>query len=381
MAHNNRQRSSVAASVPPQAPPPSTRNNEYFLPRDGIDREVITADICRYLGNDALVRPGHLERDGRVVQGYYITAYRNLTSAMIESLKEDSQKWVEEKRRAQGAQGAQMRYMDSSLRNPNAVSQHMTGVARDYPDSQAAYSESYGAGGQGGFGQYPSRDQGYAAPPPGSFPPREPVYADRQDPYGAQPRATSQQYVSAGYGQQADGPYHATGMNRQYAAPPAPQQAYGDPMQITPSYPPTSQGGAYSPQAQAPYYAGSAPPPGAPRYDPQGVPATSAQPIDVFYGRGAYPATTSSANTTSDFVASPAGSTGHSASGLEQQYEPDPTRSRASTTPSASSARTQMSNSGSAPPSRREQHPRDHARDHTRDRERDRHYSTTNGRR
>ncbi|KAH8838480.1 hypothetical protein MCOR27_008467 [Pyricularia oryzae] len=339
MAHNNRQRSSVAASVPPQAPPPSTRNNEYFLPRDGIDREVITADICRYLGNDALVRPGHLERDGRVVQGYYITAYRNLTSAMIESLKEDSQKWVEEKRRAQGAQGAQMRYMDSSLRNPNAVSQHMTGVARDYPDSQAAYSESYGAGGQGGFGQYPSRDQGYAAPPPGSFPPREPVYADRQDPYGAQARATSQQYVSAGYGQQADGPYHATGMNRQYAAPPAPQQAYGDPMQITPSYPPTSQGGAYSPQAQQPYYAGAAPPPGAPRYDPQGVPATSAQPIDVFYGR-----------------ASPAGSTGHSASGLEQH--------------------------GSAPPSRREQHPRDHTRDHTRDRERDRHYSTTtNGRR
>lgn len=37
---------------------PSGRQNEYFVPRDGIDREVITADICRYLGNDALVRPG-----------------------------------------------------------------------------------------------------------------------------------------------------------------------------------------------------------------------------------------------------------------------------------------------------------------------------------
>lgn len=34
------------------------RQNVYFVPRDGIDREVITADICRYLGNDALVRPG-----------------------------------------------------------------------------------------------------------------------------------------------------------------------------------------------------------------------------------------------------------------------------------------------------------------------------------
>lgn len=39
----------------------SNRQNEYFIPRDGIDREVITADICRYLGNDALVRPGTYE--------------------------------------------------------------------------------------------------------------------------------------------------------------------------------------------------------------------------------------------------------------------------------------------------------------------------------
>jgi len=34
------------------------RQNEYFIPGDGIDHAVITADICRYLGNDALVRPG-----------------------------------------------------------------------------------------------------------------------------------------------------------------------------------------------------------------------------------------------------------------------------------------------------------------------------------
>ena len=34
------------------------RYNEYFLPGEGISREVIQADICRYLGNDALVRPG-----------------------------------------------------------------------------------------------------------------------------------------------------------------------------------------------------------------------------------------------------------------------------------------------------------------------------------
>lgn len=38
-----------------------TRYNEYFLPGEGISREVIQADICRYLGNDALVRPGTYE--------------------------------------------------------------------------------------------------------------------------------------------------------------------------------------------------------------------------------------------------------------------------------------------------------------------------------
>lgn len=41
-----------------QERPGTERQNEYFLPGDGILREVIQADICRYLGNDALVRPG-----------------------------------------------------------------------------------------------------------------------------------------------------------------------------------------------------------------------------------------------------------------------------------------------------------------------------------
>jgi hypothetical protein len=41
--------------------PAASRKNEYFLPKEGIDREVLTADLCRYLGNDALVRPGTYE--------------------------------------------------------------------------------------------------------------------------------------------------------------------------------------------------------------------------------------------------------------------------------------------------------------------------------
>ena len=35
-----------------------SRANQWFVAGDGIAREVITADIQRYLGPDALVRPG-----------------------------------------------------------------------------------------------------------------------------------------------------------------------------------------------------------------------------------------------------------------------------------------------------------------------------------
>jgi hypothetical protein len=54
-----RDRSERASRV--QQPPAAARTNEYFVSNQGIDREVITADICRYLGNDALVRPGTYE--------------------------------------------------------------------------------------------------------------------------------------------------------------------------------------------------------------------------------------------------------------------------------------------------------------------------------
>ena len=31
---------------------------QWFIPGEGIERQVISADIQRYLGNDATVRPG-----------------------------------------------------------------------------------------------------------------------------------------------------------------------------------------------------------------------------------------------------------------------------------------------------------------------------------
>lgn len=38
-------------------PPTSRPSTSYFLPGEGISREVIQADICRYLGADATCLP------------------------------------------------------------------------------------------------------------------------------------------------------------------------------------------------------------------------------------------------------------------------------------------------------------------------------------
>jgi hypothetical protein len=80
----------------------TTKYNEYFVPGGGIDREVIQHEICRYLGNDATVRP--YTKDGR--SGYLVRAYRALTSAMLDDLKENSARW----RKDQDRRAMQGRY-------------------------------------------------------------------------------------------------------------------------------------------------------------------------------------------------------------------------------------------------------------------------------
>ncbi|KAL0258202.1 hypothetical protein SLS55_007375 [Diplodia seriata] len=71
----------------------STPTRQWFQPGEGIAREVITADIQRYLGPDALVKPGIGTGEYEGVEGYWITAYRTLTSQMVQDLKLDSQRW------------------------------------------------------------------------------------------------------------------------------------------------------------------------------------------------------------------------------------------------------------------------------------------------
>lgn len=54
----------IPARIRPVIDPGRTRDeprpnyNEYFLPGEGIDREVIQSEICRYLGQDATCKPG-----------------------------------------------------------------------------------------------------------------------------------------------------------------------------------------------------------------------------------------------------------------------------------------------------------------------------------
>jgi hypothetical protein len=90
---------------PPTENPSTDRNKhssmtarQWFIPGDGIDRLVIVADVQRYLGNDAFVRPGQGTGENEGVMGYWINAYSNLTTVMMAQLRSDSAKWRQEQR-------------------------------------------------------------------------------------------------------------------------------------------------------------------------------------------------------------------------------------------------------------------------------------------
>ncbi|KAI0548498.1 hypothetical protein F4679DRAFT_574141 [Xylaria curta] len=343
--------------------PQQTRQNEYFVPRDGIDREVITADICRYLGNDALVRPGNYENpeNGQIIQGYFINAYRNLTSAMIQDLKADSARWDQERRQqsanrnnagggtiaSNGAFGrssntSPVQYRNSDIHQSrqyygpteasysatagndpydNAGPRYPGTGSSGYTGAASSYSQQYAAS-QGGYTQ-----QGYTAntahfaPPPGNV-----------APYG-----TGHTVASQGYGQSQDPPYNIVGANlragTQSQTDPYSNDPYGNPrdprgdqrIPVTSTMAPArttyTTAGPSSSQSfpgQNAYYPPSATSTSAP-YPP------AVQPGDAFYGR-----------------ASPAGTATYSAAS-DQQYESTPAHKR-----TGSSQNTQLPSSGSS---------------------------------
>ncbi|KAJ8121233.1 hypothetical protein ONZ43_g2266 [Nemania bipapillata] len=197
--------------------PQQTRQNEYFVPRDGIDREVITADICRYLGNDAL-NP----ENGQIIQGYFINAYRNLTSAMIQDLKADSARWDQERRQQSASRnsagGVQYRNSDihQSRQHLGPTESSYPGTAGNDPFDNGPGLRYPGSGTSGYTGAAGSYAQQYASAQ-GGYPPQG---------YGAStvqfspPTGNVASYGSghpvaaAGYGQTSpDPPYNIVGAN------------------------------------------------------------------------------------------------------------------------------------------------------------------------
>ncbi|KAM7201416.1 hypothetical protein V8F20_004880 [Naviculisporaceae sp. PSN 640] len=362
---------------PPPASSASARQNEYFVPRDGIDREVITSDICRYLGNDALVRPGTYESpDGRVIQGYFITAYRNLTSAMIQDLKADSARWEQERRAASrtgGGSREQARGQDYNTwknRQERGVQDYETtypssgGMAMDidYPpkpvNSPGAYNapqyqvpaSGYPAGAyppQPPLGGAPAQygGQGYAYPPqpPAQYPPGP------QGGSGGYPGMPGPQAIPAGFNQD---PY-THGSN--YQTSPSYVTAGGAPRPLVSSA--AASRSLYAPTAAAPVYPD--------QNDPYAYAGAATSANDPFLGRGAYNVATNPTPASSDDLGSPAGAqqprTGYG--GVpESQYDEVsalPPSSSTSTTPA------QLATSGPPNPRHsRESEPRDTRGDH-----------------
>ncbi|KAI9372567.1 hypothetical protein BJX61DRAFT_436472 [Aspergillus egyptiacus] len=165
----------------------TSRQNEYFIPGDGISREVIQADICRYLGNDALVRPGN--HNGR--QGYFIRAYRNLTSEMIADLKADSARWEADVRNRADQGYPRGNYIqDYSYSQPNrATPTYAPPMHTEMPQGQPGPSPptTYAAPPAQYADQYPPSGYPTTSTPPysnaPSYPPNHSSFGTGQAPY------------------------------------------------------------------------------------------------------------------------------------------------------------------------------------------------------
>ncbi|KAL2868528.1 putative transcription factor RfeG [Aspergillus lucknowensis] len=159
------------------------RQNEYFIPGDGISREVIQADICRYLGNDALVRPGN--HNGR--QGYFIRAYRNLTSEMISDLKADSARWEADVRsRADQGYPRGNYIQDYSYSQPNRATPTYAPMHAEVPQGQGPSPPTTLSAPLPQYAeQYPATTSAQYSNAP-SYPPNHSGFGTGQNPYPPQ---------------------------------------------------------------------------------------------------------------------------------------------------------------------------------------------------
>ncbi|OBT52374.1 hypothetical protein VE04_07734 [Pseudogymnoascus sp. 24MN13] len=218
----------------------SQRLATYFVPATGIDREVITTDICRYLGNDALVKPGqHKNSKGEPIAGYFITAYRALTTDQLTDIKADSARWGAERAKNQtnrGSQGGDVGYRSSLTRArqqqpPWDDAPQLQGGGYSIPSPQQQPNQ---AGGR--YDGYPGQPQQQPPQPYGAQPEYNPnpnysygtpvQYGLSQAP--SQPPRTGYAPPNPGYGE-------GRGMNQGYQPDNrAPPQGYYDQPPIMP---------------------------------------------------------------------------------------------------------------------------------------------------
>ncbi|EME45805.1 hypothetical protein DOTSEDRAFT_44050 [Dothistroma septosporum NZE10] len=202
---------------------------QWFVPGDGIDRHVISADIQRYLGNDATVRPGLGTGENQGVQGYWIKAYRNLTSAMIADLRADSQRWRQEQRQT----GTREPYVGSST-------YHASSAGRTSNNRRDADSPSV----DGPYGIPASReripvDRMQIDPPQpsrgGAYPP------ENRATYQPDGRAFPPE--SRGYAEPGRSSYQPdSSMSSAFGGRPPVSAPYGQEPRYAPSYPPQPSG-------------------------------------------------------------------------------------------------------------------------------------------
>ncbi|KAL1646639.1 hypothetical protein SLS58_003227 [Diplodia intermedia] len=138
----------------------STPTRQWFQPGEGIAREVITADIQRYLGPDALVKPG-------IGTGEY--------EQMVQDLKLDSQRWRAEVQQGRGSPLA---------RDSKIMAKPPDKAAVAYQDSRTHQSRQYyGPSTPAPEQPYapPSASQVYADHPHQDMPSKEPTMCQHLD--------------------------------------------------------------------------------------------------------------------------------------------------------------------------------------------------------
>lgn len=134
--------------------------NEFFIDGEGIHREVMQREICKYLGPEAFSRPGAY--NGR--NGFIVKAVRPFTPKMLEDLKDLSEDYIRENREVTRRGYPGIPYGESQTsRRQDAALQDPYAAERQYAP-QPAYTLAPTQGG------YPSTSNGY--PDPSRYPPQ-----------------------------------------------------------------------------------------------------------------------------------------------------------------------------------------------------------------